>query len=77
MLDKMSKYEMDSTRTVGATERTRDAGRTDGWSETNIPPTTSLCIVYNEPGSHQAPVPLTVNFYPISNSIESIEFEIG
>ena len=28
LLDKMYKYEMDSTRTVGATERTRDAGRT-------------------------------------------------
>ena len=37
---------MDPTRTVGATERTRDTGRMDGWtdgqtdgrSETNIPP---------------------------------------
>ena len=29
------KNEMDPTRTVGATERTRDAGRTDGRSETN------------------------------------------
>ena len=50
LLDKMYKYEMDPTRTVGATERTRDTGqtdrhtdgqtegRTDGWSETNIPP---------------------------------------
>ena len=38
MLDKMCKYEMDPTRTVGATERTRDAGRTDRQSETNIPP---------------------------------------
>ena len=41
-LYKMYKYEMDPTRTVGATERTRDAGRTDGQtdgqSETNIPP---------------------------------------
>ena len=41
LLDKMSKYEMDPTRTIGATERTRDAGltdgRTDGRSETNIP----------------------------------------
>ena len=43
LLDKMYKYEMDPTRTVGATERTRDAGRTDGRSETNIPPTTLLC----------------------------------
>ena len=38
LLDKMYKYEMDPTRTVGATERTREAGRTDGRSETNIPP---------------------------------------
>ena len=44
LLDKMYKYEMDPTRTVEATERTRDAGRTrdergtDGRSETNIPP---------------------------------------
>ena len=30
LLDKMYKYEMDPTRTVDATERTRDAGRTDG-----------------------------------------------
>ena len=30
LLDKMYKYEMDSTRTVGATERTRDAGWMDG-----------------------------------------------
>ena len=29
MLDKMCKYEMDPTRTIGATERTPDAGRTD------------------------------------------------
>ena len=44
----MYKYEMDPTRTVGATERTRDAERTEGRSETNIPPTTSLCSGYNE-----------------------------
>ena len=30
VLDKMCKYEMDPSRTVGATERTRAAGRTDG-----------------------------------------------
>ena len=29
-LDKMYKYEMDPTRTVSATERARDTGRTDG-----------------------------------------------
>ena len=42
----MYDYEMDPTRTVGATERTQDAGRmggrTDRWtdrqSQTNIPP---------------------------------------
>ena len=47
LLGKMYKYEMDPIRTVGATERTCDAGRTrdgqmdgrtDGRSETNIPP---------------------------------------
>ena len=38
LLDNMHRYEMDPTRTVGATERTQDAGRTDGRSETNIPP---------------------------------------
>ena len=47
LLDKMYKYEMDPSRTVAATERTRDAGRTDGLtdrqSETNIPLTSSLC----------------------------------
>ena len=35
LLDKMYKYEMDPTRTVGATEQTRDAGRTDGRTEWN------------------------------------------
>ena len=44
----MCKYEMDPTRTVGAIERTRDAGQTDRLSETNMPPnnfvTTSLCV---------------------------------
>ena len=29
----MYKYEMDPTRTVGATERTRDAGRTGGQTD--------------------------------------------
>ena len=45
LLDNMYKYEMDPTRTVGATERTRDVGwtdwrtdgQTDGQSETYIP----------------------------------------
>ena len=30
LLNKMYKYEMDPTITVGTTEHTRDAGRTDG-----------------------------------------------
>ena len=30
LLDKMCRYEMDTTRTVRATERTRDTGQTDG-----------------------------------------------
>ena len=46
LLDKTYKYEMNPTRTLGATERTRNAGQmggrmdgqTDGPSETNIPP---------------------------------------
>ena len=46
---KMYKYEMDPTRTEGATERTWDAGRTDGRTEWNqyTPPTTLLCGGYN------------------------------
>ena len=47
LLNKVYKYEMDPTRTVDATERTCSGHRmqdgwTDGRSETNIPPTTSL-----------------------------------
>ena len=38
LLHKVYKYEMDPTRTVGARERTRDVGRTDGQSETNTSP---------------------------------------
>ena len=58
LLDKMYKYAMDPTRTVEATEWTRDVGRTrdgrtdgrtdrqtDGRSETNIPP--NNFVVYN------------------------------
>ena len=30
LLDKMYEYEMDPTRTVSATEQTRDAGQTEG-----------------------------------------------
>ena len=45
-------YGKNPSRTVGITERTRNAGRTDervdGWSETNIPPTTSLWGGYDE-----------------------------
>ena len=35
LLDKIYKYDMDPTKTVGATERTRDAGRTDRQMEWN------------------------------------------
>ena len=52
LLDKMYKYKMVPTRTVGATERIRDAGRTDGRSETNIPPTTLLGKGYNNNNKH-------------------------
>ena len=52
LLDKMYKYEMNPTRTVGATERTRDARRTDkqtdGKSETNIPPNNFVVPGYNK-----------------------------
>ena len=56
---KVRNFEMDPTRTIGATELTRDEGRTDGRtdgqtdgqtdgrSETNIPLTTSLFGGYN------------------------------
>ena len=44
----MCKHEMDLTKAVGATERTRDAGqmdgRTDRRSETNIPPQQFRCV---------------------------------
>ena len=33
LLDKMCKYEMDLTTTVGATERTQDAGQMDGQTD--------------------------------------------
>ena len=33
LLGKMYKYEMDPTKTVGATEQTRDGGRTDGQTD--------------------------------------------
>ena len=57
LLDKIYKYEMDPTRTVGSTERTRDAGRRDGRKDgqtgrrtewTNILPRTSLRGGYNK-----------------------------
>ena len=35
LLGKMYKYEMDPSKTVGTSERTRDAGRTDGQMEWN------------------------------------------
>ena len=36
LLDKMYKYEMDPTRTVGHTERTLDVGRMDGRTDVCI-----------------------------------------
>ena len=45
LFDKKYNYEMDPTRTVGATERTQDAGRTDGQTDgvkPIYPPTTLL-----------------------------------
>ena len=55
LLNKMCKYEMDPTRTVGAIERTRDAGRTEGQTDGRTDgvkpiysPTTSLCGGYNK-----------------------------
>ena len=58
LLDKMDKYERDPTRTVGAIERTRDAGQTDGQTDGRMdrqtdgvkpiyPPTTSFCWGYD------------------------------
>ena len=56
LLDKMKMYdyEMEPTRTVGATQRTRDAGRMDGQIDRRTdgvkliyPLTTSLCEEYN------------------------------
>ena len=49
LLDKMYKYKMDPT--VGATEQTQDAGRTEGRTDRVkpiYPTTTSLCEGYNE-----------------------------
>ena len=47
-LDKMYQYKMDQTRTVGITERTRNAWRMDGQSETNITPIiTRWWVLYN------------------------------
>ena len=52
MLIRMYKYKLDPTRTVGSTEQTQDAGRTDGQAdgrnETNISLTTSMCGGYND-----------------------------
>ena len=75
----MYKYEMDPTKTVGATEQTRDAGqtdgrtdrRTDGWTEWN-PPTTSLCSGYENVtfaicGKHESKDLLSVNLIQIQD----------
>ena len=45
LLGKMYKYEMDPTRTVGATEQTCDAGRTDRRTEWNQYTPPQLCCV--------------------------------
>ena len=54
----MYKYVIDPTRTVGATDQTRDTGRTDGQMECNQysppPPTTSLCGGYKNGIKQQA-----------------------
>ena len=42
LLDKMYKYEMNPTKTLGATRQTQDAGQTDRLKPI-YPPTTSLC----------------------------------
>ena len=64
----MYKYEMDPTKTVGATERTQDVGQTDGRkdggrtvgrSETNIPPQQLCCagvIMKNKINIHEKTV---------------------
>ena len=51
----MCKYEMDPTKTVGATERKPDAGQTDRWTDGRAdgvkpvyPPQTSLWGGYNK-----------------------------
>ena len=46
LLDKLYRYEIDPTRTVGVAEQTRDAGRMDGVKPI-YPPTTSLCWGYD------------------------------
>ena len=58
LLNKMYKYEMDPTKTVGATERTRDAGRTDGQTDGRTdgvkpvyPPSNFVVRGYNEFGN--------------------------
>ena len=48
LLYKMDKCEMDPTRIVGATEQTRDAGRMDGQTETNIPSYNFVVQGYND-----------------------------
>ena len=49
LLDKMYKYEMDPSRTVDTTERTRDVGQMDGRTDRQtdgVKPTTWLCWGY-------------------------------
>ena len=82
---------MDATRTVGVTERTRDAGRTggrtegqtDGRGETNIPPTTSLCggiitdPIYVKKRRHYTPTLQTTpsNYQDIVYAVQRQEYD--
>ena len=46
--DNMYKYEMDPTRTLGITERTRDAGRTEGYTDGQIDRQTGGQMEWNQ-----------------------------
>ena len=56
LLDKMYEYEMDPTRTAGATERTRDAGRMDVYSEVD-------CIIVNESSCYAIQLPTHLSVF--------------
>ena len=48
LLDKMYKYQIDPTRTVGTTERARDAGRTDGQMDGQTDGVKPITSLYND-----------------------------